>query len=172
MFSNVSLIMRIVFLSKICEESVLLCPASCRALYRLGDAQLALYDNASEALLQSYKNNNRNRSELLNEAERSYRASLQFEGKSVNGTEHSMSIKDSVWFKMRRDTLSNSKHLKAQNATAATTSPSKPKQGTGKQGSQVSSSSGKGDNYFLWKLVLSDFSCYLFHLFSEIFSTF
>eukprot|EP00795_Rhopilema_esculentum_P002968 gene2968-1222_t len=97
---------------KISEEAVVLNPSCSRSLYRLGDAQLALYD--TDAL----KN-----ADYLPQAEFSYRASMQSEGKSVLGKEISWMIKDSIWWKERQEKERQSQALSP--AKTAATSQSK-----------------------------------------------
>ena len=120
----------------------MLCPASSRALFHLGDTQLALFDSITEG---SNENDTiDNRINYLDDAEKSYRASIQFEGKPVNGTEHSWLIKESAWWKKRHEKswhLGN-KTMKAQ-PKATTTPQSKPNQTT-KSVSKASTPVNKG----------------------------
>ena len=78
----------------------MLFPSNSGALYHLGDSQLALYDNFANVYNCSseIKKNNMH---YLEEAEKSYRASIRVEGKSLLGNEHSSLIDDSIWWKER-----------------------------------------------------------------------
>ena len=82
----------------------MLSPLNSQALYHLGDAQLAVYDNFLEE--NHCKDDNVNNYMLyLDDAKKSYRASIQLEGKPLNRNEHCLLINDSIWWKKRHRNL-------------------------------------------------------------------
>jgi len=90
-----------------------LSPSNSEVLYHLGDSQLALYDNFTN--VHNYSNDiKKNNMHYLEEAERSYRASIRVEGKSLHGNEHSSLISDSLWWKKRHRNSQGSTKLKSE----------------------------------------------------------
>ncbi|XP_028398612.1 uncharacterized protein LOC114522180 [Dendronephthya gigantea] len=79
---------------KTCQQGVILQPQSSRALYLLGGAQLSRHDNED--------NNNNNNSTALEDAEKSFRASLEVEGKPKGGKQIPGYIQEQVWWKERQ----------------------------------------------------------------------
>ena len=91
----------------------MLSPSNSEVLYHLGDSQLALYDNFTN--VHNYSNDiKKNNMHYLEEAERSYRASIRVEGKSLHGNEHSSLISDSLWWKKRHRNSQGSTKLKSE----------------------------------------------------------
>ena len=78
-----------------CQQAVLLQPCNSRALYRLGDAQLSCHDNDDPSLSKA--------NQILQEAELSYRASIEQEGSPSIGGEASAKIAEQQWFKQRKE---------------------------------------------------------------------
>ena len=79
---------------QICQEAVVLQPCNSRALYRLGDAQLSCHDNDDPT--------STNFKQILQDAELSYRASIEQEGSPSVGGEVSPKIAEQLWFKERK----------------------------------------------------------------------
>ena len=77
--------------SQTCQQAVLLQPCNSRALYRLGDAQLSCYDNDDPS--------SPNAKRILQEAELSYRVSIEQEGCPSVGGEAPAKVKEQQWFK-------------------------------------------------------------------------
>ena len=77
--------------SQTCQQGVLLQSCNSRALYRLGDAQLSLYDNDDPT--------SANAKQILQDAELSYRASIEQEGSPSVGGEAPAEITEQRWFK-------------------------------------------------------------------------
>ena len=80
----------------------MLIPSNSHALYRLGDAQLALYDCMVKGS-DSHGDEKDNGVMYLEEAQKSYRTSIQFEGKSISENEQPSLINDSIWWKKRHE---------------------------------------------------------------------
>lgn len=114
----------------------MLCPTSSRTLYRLGDAQLALLDNfvRSDDKDEMGKDVIIDHNTYLEEAEKSYRASIQFEGKAVNGSEHSWFIKDSIWWNKKHKNAAKEKQMETMPESKTTSNQKKSTQATGNQG--------------------------------------
>ena len=66
-------------------------PSSSKALYHLGDIQLALFDHDAQG-----------NKEYLKEAENSYRASIYFEGKDSKSRDVASQTQESTWWKERQ----------------------------------------------------------------------
>lgn len=77
--------------SQTCQQAVLLQPCNSRALYRLGDAQLSCHDNDDPSAP--------NAKRILQEAELSYRVSIEQEGCPSVGGEAPTKVKEQQWFK-------------------------------------------------------------------------
>lgn len=77
--------------SQTCQQAVLLQPCNSRALYRLGDAQLSCHDNDDPS--------SPNAKRILQDAELSYRVSIDQEGCPSVGGEAPSKVKEQQWFK-------------------------------------------------------------------------
>ena len=77
--------------SQTCQQAVLLQPCNSRALYRLGDAQLSCHDNDDLSSPTAKR--------ILQEAELSYRVSIEQEGCPSVGGEAPAKVKEQQWFK-------------------------------------------------------------------------
>ena len=77
--------------SQTCQQAVLLQPCSSRALYRLGDAQLSCHDNNDPS--------SANAKQSLQEAELSYRLSIEEEGCPSVGGAAPAKLSEQQWFK-------------------------------------------------------------------------
>lgn len=77
--------------SQTCQQAVLLQPCNSRALYRLGDAQLSCHDNDDPT--------SANAKQSLQEAELSYRVSIEQEGSPSVGGETPAKLSEQQWFK-------------------------------------------------------------------------
>eukprot|EP00794_Sanderia_malayensis_P020467 gene20467-22483_t len=98
---------------KLCEEAVCLCPSSSKALFRLGDVLLTIHDQDEE-----------DSGEILKDAEYSYRASIESEGKPAHSTEISPLTTKSNWWKQRHEKEAASNQQK-QTVKQAKTGPEK-----------------------------------------------
>ena len=94
---------------KTCQQGVIFQPQNSRALYMLGDAQLSRHDNEI---------NNNNNTAVLEEAEKSYRASLELEGKPSGGKEVPGLIQEQQWWKQRQS--AKTKEVTSAKTTSAT----------------------------------------------------
>ena len=103
--------------SQTCQQAVVLQPCNSRALYRLGDAQLHCHDNDDP--------NSSGAKQILQDAELSYRASIQEEGKPSAGMEPSSKLTEQQWHKERM------KKQEAEKKTVATKTPQKADAGKG-----------------------------------------
>lgn len=97
--------------SQTCQQAVVLQPCNSRALYRLGDAQLRCHDNDDS--------NSSGAKQILQDAELSYRASIQEEGKPSAGMEPSSKLTEQQWHKERM------KKQEAEKKTVAAKTPQK-----------------------------------------------
>ena len=79
--------------SQTCQQALVLQPCNSRALYRLGDAQLRCHDNDDP--------NSSGAKQILQDAELSYRASIEEEGKPSAGVEASSKLTEQQWYKER-----------------------------------------------------------------------
>lgn len=79
------------FHSQTCQQAVLLQPCNSRSLYRLGDAQLSCHDNDDPT--------SANAKQILQDAELSYRASIEQEGCPSVGGEAPGKVSEQRWFK-------------------------------------------------------------------------
>lgn len=77
--------------SQTCQQAVLLQPCNSRALYRLGDAQLSCHDNDDPS--------SPNAKRILQDAELSYRVSIDQEGCPSVGGGAPAKVKEQQWFK-------------------------------------------------------------------------
>lgn len=97
--------------SQTCQQAVVLQPCNSRALYRLGDAQLRCHDNDDP--------NSSGAKQILQDAELSYRASIEQEGKPSAGMEASSKLTQQQWHKERM------KKQEAEKKTVAAKTPQK-----------------------------------------------
>lgn len=87
------LMMTVICFTQTCEQGVLLQPRNSRSLYLLGNAQLSRYDNEL---------NDKDSAKTLEEAEQSFRTSLDLEGKPSSGNDVPGSIQGQRWWKKRQ----------------------------------------------------------------------
>ena len=98
--------------SQTCQQAVLLQPCNSRALYRLGDAQLSCHDNDDPC--------STNAKQSLQEAELSYRVSIEHEGSPSVGGEASAKLSEQQWFKEHTAKKEAEKKAAAGEATKKT----------------------------------------------------
>lgn len=113
--------------SQTCQQAVLLLPCNSRALYRLGDAQLSCYDNDDPSSPDAKR--------ILQEAELSYRVSIEQEGCPSVGGEAPAKVKEQQWFKEQT--------VKKEAEKKAVTRGTSQKTGTAPAGKTVASPAGK-----------------------------
>ena len=101
-------------INQTCQQAILLQPSNTQALYRLGDAQLCYYDNSSSSTDSNL---------VLHEAELTFRASIEQEGKPCDSAVIPAQLSDQSWFKKRLA----QKEAEATKATAA--APKTPQKG-------------------------------------------
>ena len=109
---------------------MLLQSCNSRALYRLGDAQLSLYDNDDPT--------SANAKQTLKDAELSYRASIELEGSSSIGGEAPVKITEQRWFKEQEAKKEAEKKTAAAGGTPQKTASS--------QAGKAASPAGRGGN--------------------------
>ncbi|XP_068729619.1 uncharacterized protein [Montipora capricornis] len=120
---------------KICQEAVVLQPCNSRALYRLGDAQLSCHDNDDPT--------STNFKQILQDAELSYRASIEQEGSPSVGGEVSPKIAEQLWFKERKAKQKAEKKPVAPESQKAA-APTASKEGTKAGRGVVAAARGRG----------------------------
>ena len=113
--------------SQTCQQAVLLLPCNSRALYRLGDAQLSCYDNDDPSSPDAKR--------ILQEAELSYRVSIEQEGCPSVGGEAPAKVKEQQWFKEQA--------VKKEAEKKAVTGGTTQKTGAAPAGKTVASPAGK-----------------------------